>query len=335
MDPVTQMSIGAAAAALVARRSDMRLAVVVGALAGGAPDLDVLIRSDSDPLLTLQYHRHFTHSLVIAPLIGLIVAGLFRALFFWKDWPFRRIAAFGVLGALTHGPIDACTSYGTLLYWPFHSHRESWDVISIIDPIFTIPLFLLVVVGFAFRIPRLAQVAVVLCLAYLSLGFYQRSQAASFARELAESRGHVVDELAVRPSFGNIVVWRIVYRSEDIYHVDAVRTLPWSEPFHYSGSSVATYGEDDAVSEGSVLEGDITRFRFFSQGYLYRYSEDAHVIGDLRYAMFPDSVVPLWGIRIDPSQPEEHVTLEYFRDPSEDAFDRLWQMIQARPVERF
>ncbi len=333
MDPVTQMSIGAAAAALVARRSDMRLAVVVGALAGGAPDLDVLIRSDSDPLLALQYHRHFTHALVLAPLIGLIVSGLFRGLFFWKDWPFRRIAVFGVLGALTHGPIDACTSYGTLLYWPFLSHRESWDIISIIDPIFTIPLFLLLVLGFAFQIPRLAQVAVVLCLTYLTLGLFQRSQAADFARELAENRGHIIEDLSVRPSLGNIVLWRIVYRVGDIYHVDAVRTIPWCDPYHYSGSQVAAYVLDNTVAEKSVLEYDIERFRFFSQGYLYRYSKDTQLIGDLRYALFPDSVVPLWGIRIEPSLPDEHVSMEYFRDTSEEAFGRLWRMIQGRPVQ--
>ena len=40
------------------------------------------------------------------------------------------------MGAITHGLIDACTSYGTLLYWPISHHRESWDIISIIDPIF-------------------------------------------------------------------------------------------------------------------------------------------------------------------------------------------------------
>jgi len=288
MDPVTQMSIGAAAAALVARRSDMRLAVVVGALAGGAPDLDVLIRSESDPLLSLQFHRHFTHAIIVAPLIGLLVAGLFRGLFFWKEWPFRRLAIFGVLGALTHGLIDACTSYGTLLYWPLNSHRESWDIISIIDPIFTIPLFLLVVIGFAFRRPRFAQVAVVLCLCYLTLGVIQRGRATDFAMQLAKERGHEFSELTVRPSFANIILWRIVYRTGDQYFVDAVSTPPWREPVLYRGDQVAAYDVDAAVTSGSVLEDDIARFRFFSQGYLYRHPGDSHVIGDLRYALFPD-----------------------------------------------
>ena len=174
MDPLTQASIGAAAAAIVCRKAETRHALLLGALAGAAPDLDVLIRSETDPLLALEYHRHFTHALLIAPLIGLLVAVLFKGLFFWKHYPYRRLALFGMMGAITHGLIDACTSYGTLLYWPISHHRESWDIISIIDPIFTLPLVLFTVIAFVFRRPRFAQYAVALCLIYLSLGTYQQ-----------------------------------------------------------------------------------------------------------------------------------------------------------------
>jgi inner membrane protein len=336
MDPLTQASIGAAAAAMVCRRPETRIAVVLGALAGAAPDLDVLIRSEADPLLALQYHRHFTHSIFMAPFIGLLVAALFKGLFFWKQWPFKRLALFGVMGALTHGLIDTCTSYGTLLYWPLSDHRASWDTISIIDPIFTLPL--VVLTGFAFwlRRPRAAQYAVALSLLYLSLGLYQRSQATNYATELAATRGHTPMELSVRPSLGNSVLWRIVYRVEDRYYVDAVRTIPLTDPVHYPGSSIPVYSEQTAQNElpaDTVLAGDVERFRFFSQGYLHRHPTEADVVGDTRYAMFPDSTVPLWGIRVDPDRFDLHAPVEYFRDPSRRAFDRLWRMICGRPVE--
>ena len=336
MDPLTQASIGAAAATIVCRKAETRQALLLGALAGAAPDLDVLIRSETDPLLSLQYHRHFTHALLIAPLIGLLVAALFKGLFFWKDYPYRRLALFGMMGALTHGLIDACTSYGTLLYWPISHHRESWDIISIIDPIFTLPLVLLTVITFVFRRPRFAQFAVVLCLLYLSLGIYQRGQATQLAAQLAEERGHRPEELSVRPSLANILLWRIVYRAGDQYYVDAVWTTPFSEPKQYPGSMVHAFSEASAqmiAPEGSVLADDIERFRFFSQGYLYRYLDEANVVADLRYAMFPDSIKPLWGIRMNPATPEVHVSMEYFRDPSQGSFDRLWRMIRGESVE--
>jgi hypothetical protein len=100
------------------------------------------------------------------------------------------LALFGMMGAITHGLIDACTSYGTLLYWPISHHRESWDIISIIDPIFTLPLVLLTLIAFILRRPRFAQFAVALCLIYLSLGIYQRGQATQIAAQIAEERDH-------------------------------------------------------------------------------------------------------------------------------------------------
>ena len=128
-------------------------------------------------------------------------------------------------------------------------------------------------IAFFFRRPRFAQFAVALCLIYLSLGIYQRVQAAQIAAQIAEERGHEPEELSVRPSLANIMLWRIVYRSGDEYHVDAVRTMPFSDPKQYPGSIVDAFSEASAqiiAPEDSVLANDIERFRFFSQGYLYR-----------------------------------------------------------------
>jgi inner membrane protein len=44
-------------------------------MAGGlAADLDILIYSNTDPLLFLTFHRQFTHSLIFIPFGGLITA---------------------------------------------------------------------------------------------------------------------------------------------------------------------------------------------------------------------------------------------------------------------
>jgi len=62
MDPITHASLGAVAAALISReREAVRIAAATGAVAALAPDLDVLIRSGEDPLLSLEFHRHFSH----------------------------------------------------------------------------------------------------------------------------------------------------------------------------------------------------------------------------------------------------------------------------------
>ncbi|MGJ8640287.1 MAG: metal-dependent hydrolase [Opitutaceae bacterium] len=336
MDPLSQAALGAATAALFSRRASVRRAIIVGAFAGAAPDVDVFIRSDVDPLLSLEYHRHFTHALLFAPIIGLLIAGLCKLVFFWKRWNYRELALFGIVGALTHGLLDACTSYGTLLYLPFSNHRESWDIISIVDPIFTLPLALMTVFAFAWRQPLFARMVFTFCMLYFCFGIVQRERAQSFAEYLMSTRGHEqVTQMTARTSFGNTIVWRILYRVEDTYYADAVQLMPFQAPRHYPGASVGAYTIEDrrvAISDDSTLGDDIERFRFFSQNYLYQSPDDSSVVGDLRYAMFPDSIKPLWGIRVDETRSDEHTELLYFRDASSRSFDRLWQMILGKPV---
>ena len=335
MDPLTQASLGAAVAVAASARGQTRWAVFIGAVAGAAPDLDVLIRSSSDPLLGLQYHRHFSHALIMAPLIGLCIATLFKWLFARSGVSFQQFARYAVLGALTHGLLDACTSYGTMLYWPFSQYRESWDLISVIDPIFSLPLACLTLFAFAWRQPRFAQVALIVCALYLGFCGLQQSRASRVAEQLAAERGHQPDRYTIRPSFGNSVLWRMIYRFEGRYYVDAVWIAPGAVPRLYAGRSVKQFGLEDAaahVDPDSVMGRDIERFRFFSQGYLYQHPADVQVLGDVRYAMWPDSVVPLWGIRINPASADLHAEMVTFRDPSKPSRDRLWEMIQGRDV---
>ena len=82
MDIVTQSILGAAAAQSVAKKEHVRLATLIGLVSGVIADADVFIRSSSDPLLVLEFHRHFTHSIFFIP-IGALVA-------FCILWPFLR-----------------------------------------------------------------------------------------------------------------------------------------------------------------------------------------------------------------------------------------------------
>lgn len=81
MDPLTQGMLGAALTLSVSKREHLRAAAVLGGLSGMAPDLDVLIRSSQDPLLFLEYHRQFTHSLLFIPFGSLLCALVFYFIF--------------------------------------------------------------------------------------------------------------------------------------------------------------------------------------------------------------------------------------------------------------
>jgi len=111
LDLLTQGLLGGVVALSVANKKESRSAAVTGFAAALVADADVLIGASGDPLLNLEFHRHFTHSLIFIP-VGALIAALLLWPLLRKRLGFRRIYGYALLGYATSGLLDACTSYG-------------------------------------------------------------------------------------------------------------------------------------------------------------------------------------------------------------------------------
>jgi inner membrane protein len=316
MDPVSHALTGAAlGAAITTRPEARRAAVLVGALAGLLPDADVFIRSVHDPLLQLEYHRGFTHALASAPLLAVLVAGLLHPLV-RRHLRFGHSYAVSLLSLIAHGLLDAATSYGTSLLWPFSDQRIGWGWIAVIDPLYTLPA--LVLVGCAVWKPRrwLAIAACGWMVSYLVLGVAQNRRAVAAIAAAAAERGHQAVAISAKPSLLNNFLFRTLYTAGDQYYVDAVRVGYFSPAIVYAGHAVSPLcvaTAFPALPGDSVLARDIGRFSRFSMGYLYQPPGMPSVVADLRYAMIPNDIQPLWGILIDVERADEHAPFSTFR----------------------
>jgi len=310
MDPATQGIVGSLWAQPGARRPRKRQAAVAGGLAGMAPDLDTLIRSSEDTLLHIEYHRHFTHALAFIPVGALIVA---MAL-----WPFlRHRAPFGllytwcILGYASHGLLDACTSYGVYLFWPLSDQRVTWNWISVIDPLFTAPLLLLLGVAVWRRSSAAAVVGLAWMISYMALAALQHYRAESVLHDWAQQENIVIERSVAKPSFANLVLWRGVVDDGERFHLLAIRNLPGSEIRVWPGGAVEPF-DPGRFAVDTRLGRDVRRFDHFSSGWSFRYSPydrgESWFIGDFRYAIDPASQRPLWGIRFDPGAPDHRAT---------------------------
>jgi inner membrane protein len=335
MDPITQGLIGASLPQAIAR--DRRLVFVAGCLgflAGMAPDLDVLIRSSSDPLLYLEFHRQFTHSIVFIPVGGLICAVLFHlVLGRRKGMPFRSAWLSCTLGYGTHGLLDAFTSYGTQLWWPFSSQRVALDIVSVVDPLFSVPVMVLVLLAMVRKQKWFAVGALFWAGLYLGAGLLQRNAAFDMGEALAASRGHAPVRLQAKPGFANILVWKVIYEADDRYFVDAVRAT--FSPRVFPGTSVRKLDVErdfPGLDAGSQQSRDIERFSWFSDGFLAQDPRMPDRIIDMRYSMVPNEIEGLWSIGISAeADPKSHATFQTHRGNAKDAFRRLWSMITAQP----
>ncbi|MFT5572327.1 MAG: inner membrane protein [Cryomorphaceae bacterium] len=341
MDPITQGVLGVTAAQLTATRQQKIAAAVLGFFSGMAADLDVLIRSSNDPLLYLEYHRHFTHSLIFIPFGALVCALFFRWVFrtwFARDGlSFSRIYLFCFAGYASHALLDACTTYGTQLFWPFSSTRFAWNNVSVIDPLFTLPLIAFITAAVWRRSSKLAVLASAYVVAYLSLGLLQNSRALQAAEQLASSRGHQPINLAVKPSFANLMVWKSVYEHAGSYYVDAVRVL--ATPKVYPGGATAKLNLShhfDWLDLSSQQAEDVERFRWFSNDHLGIDPRNPQRIIDIRYSLVPNRFDGMWGISLDKkASPLAHVSFNSVRPESaemDQSIAELWQMIRGLEV---
>lgn len=329
MDPLTQGVFGSLWALPAARREHMRSAAVAGWLGGMAPDLDVLIRSGEDTLLAIEYHRHFSHSLTFIPIGGLVVA---LAL-----WPFfRKRLSFGLLylwcflGYASHGLLDACTSYGTYLLWPFSNARSAFNWISVIDPLYTLPLLALLILGLWRGRHWPIAAALSWVVVYMGLGAIQNHRAEQILIDWAEKNAIVVERAVAKPGFANLVLWRALVDDGERFHLVAIRNLPGSKTRLWPGGSVQRFAVD-GFDPHTRLGHDLRRFDHFSSGWLFHYSpyngDGRSFIGDFRYAIDPASQRPLWGVLVDPEDlesPARYTTPRRVLEEERAAFlDRL------------
>ena len=331
MDPLSQGTLGAALAIAASRKTETRAACLAGVLGGLAPDLDVFLGSATDPLLFLEYHRQFTHSLVFIPIGGFLAGGV-AWLLLGRRWTFLTVWLYATLGYATHGFLDSCTSYGTQLFWPFTNYRVAWNNISIIDPVLTLVLLALVVTATVRRSVVMGRVALVWALTYLGLGGVQNLRVAAASEAVAAERGHEPVRLEPKPGFGNLLLWKVVYEFDDHYHVDAVRA--GLTTIVYPGESIPKLNVTEQfpwLDPTSQQARDIERFRWFSQDFL-GYDASHDWIIDVRYSNLPDEIDGLWGIRVTRGAPRDaHIDYITQREVSAEGGARYMRMLRGEP----
>ena len=335
MDLLTQGLLGASVAQSGARHEETRIAAGVGFFAGVIADADILIRSENDPLLNIEFHRHFTHSIFFVP-FGALIAAVLLWPFLRKRLPFARIYLFTFLGYCLSGVLDALTSYGTHLLWPLSDERTALNIISVIDPIFTLILLVAVIFTLRRKTVTAARAGLLLAAIYLSFGWMQLQRAEDISRALAIERDHSIERLLVKPTLGNLVLWRSIYQTDGHLYVDAIRIGPFSDARIYSGDSIELFDLARDMSDlpaTSVLASDIERFTKFSDGLVALWTEHSEVLIDVRYSNLPMTLSPLWGIELDTTQPDQHAKYTLYRDGSKETREKFITLLMGRDLD--
>jgi inner membrane protein len=290
MDSLTQIALGASVAAAVAPAGHRRAALLAGAALGTLPDLDVFVVNavTGNPVERMTWHRGFSHSLLVLPLVGgLIWAGFLRLGGRVAQAPGKWFRAIQ-LALLTHPLLDAFTVYGTQLLWPFRPPPAMWSSVFIIDPLYTVWLLVACVAAWFLREGRGARRALVLGLV-LSSAYLGWSLLAKSLVEREAGRALAAMGLAGAPRFSvpmpfNTLLWRVVAMTPGGF-VEGERSLVADRgPMRFRA-----YGSDVAALRGAAHIRAVRELAWFNHGFMKAEVHDGVlVLSDLRMGAEPD-----------------------------------------------
>ena len=133
-------------------------ALTIGAV---FPDSDVLREFfSSNPMLIITWHRSLTHSLLCLPIWSVILASLTGAVARWRKWEapsFLTLTAIYAIGILSHILLDLLTSFGTMVWSPLEWSRPAWDILFIVDFLFSAILLVPQWLAWAYENPEPAR----------------------------------------------------------------------------------------------------------------------------------------------------------------------------------
>lgn len=142
MDSITQGVLGAAIGEALLGKKIGNKGAIIGVIVATVPDLDVLLHLFYDKFDMLSIHRGYSHSIIFSFLGSVLIAFLLSKTKWTQDIPFKRILLFSWLCLFTHMLLDTFTAYGTQLFLPFSDSRVGFDSINVVDPVYTIPLII-------------------------------------------------------------------------------------------------------------------------------------------------------------------------------------------------
>ncbi len=317
MDSLTHVVLGAALGEAVLGKKLGNRAMFWGAVAGSLPDLDVFLRFFEDDISFLTYHRGITHSivfvLVMSPLLGWLLARWLRRRS-PEITPLRCTGLF-FAGLMSHILLDSCTTYGTQLFLPLSDYQVALNNISIIDPLFTLPLIISGIVCLVLsrgnRKRRVINyVGMALSCLYLAMTFVNEFEARRVFTAALCDQHIAARRLMAGPTPGNSILWYCIADDGDGFHIGYYSLFDKQERVRFS--HVARNG---ALIENIKGRRVIELLVRFSDGYYTVHQQQGRLVFD---------VLKFGILSLDAD--DSHAVFSFVIQPEENGSLRIWNV---------
>ncbi len=243
MDSLSQALLGATTFALVKDKEIGKKSLLIGAIAGTIPDLDVFLSPFFNDVAFLSVHRSVSHSVVLALVLSLILGAIFHRVYKKEQSQIKWMFAF-FLSIMTHSILDWFTTYGTKLLSPFSSHLFSTNNIHVIEPIYTMILLIGVVVlliknSTSSGRKRILNLTIIISTLYMSWTFVSKGIANHHFVKALQRENIDYEKLMVTPTPLNSILWHGIAKTSEGYYLGTYSLFDHREHivFYYEESA--------------------------------------------------------------------------------------------------
>jgi inner membrane protein len=190
-------------------------------------------------------------------------------------------------GFLTHILLDCFTTYGTQVFAPFSNERVAWGTVSVVDPLYTMPFLLCLLVAARFvrhdsRRQLWNRLGLAWSCLYLALTVVNHSRVQHTVEAALQDQGRSFEQFLITPTIFNNLLWNVVVDAGDEFLLAQHSILDEIPVAFYS----AIKGYD--LLHNMDADETIGVLQWFSAGYLnaVRRNDGSLQLNDLRFGTF-------------------------------------------------
>ena len=190
-------------------------------------------------------------------------------------------------GFLTHILLDCFTTYGTQVFAPFSNERVAWGTVSVVDPLYTMPFLLCLLVAARFvrhdsRRQLWNRLGLAWSCLYLALTVVNHSRVQHTVEAALQDQGRSFEQFLITPTIFNNFLWNVVVDAGDEFLLAQHSILDEIPVAFYSASK----GYD--LLHNMDADETIGVLQWFSAGYLnaVRRNDGSLQLNDLRFGTF-------------------------------------------------
>jgi inner membrane protein len=235
----------------------------------------------------------------------------------------------------THPLLDACTTYGTQLLQPFSSYRVGWNNISVVDPLYTLPfLICLLIASFFSRESRTRRIfnwaGLILSCTYLLFTFYNKYRVNEIFTQSLKKQEIRYERFRTSPTIFNNILWQGVAESDTVFYEGEYSLLDTRPEI----DSFRTVAKNRHLVNGHENDRDLAILRWFSDDYFALRERDGRLYYyDLRFGSLPGnqeerSFVFQFLLEMENGE----IRARQSREPpqTDGAFRALWERLKGR-----